>query len=109
MSHTVSLGYCYAIYIHNLKGNKTDWLEKGFHTTIKEYLQDFNKMMVYTENVFNDLNDDEIEELDETKKIITSWQPRYDIEQLVEHAIVHFLRHKRHIEKLKNTVNIIQN
>lgn len=109
LSHIISSGYCYAIYIHDLKGNKTKGPEKVLYTTIKEYLQDFNKMMVYTENVFNDLNDDQIEELDETKKITTFWQQRYDIEQLMEHAIVHFLRSKRHIEKFKNSINTTQN
>ncbi|WP_207915794.1 hypothetical protein [Flavobacterium caseinilyticum] len=53
-------------------------------------MQDFNKMMVYNENVLNALNDDEIEELDENKKITTSWKQSYDVEQLMEHAIVYF-------------------
>ena len=81
---------------------------KQFHTTIKEYLQDFNKMKVYTENVYKDLNDDQIEELNETRKIFTSWQQNYNIKQLMKHTIVHFLRHKRHIEKFKNTTKITQ-
>jgi len=72
LSHIVSSGYWYAIYIHNLRENKTERPETVFHTTIKEYLQDFNKMKVCTENVFKDLNDDQIEELDETRKIFTS-------------------------------------
>ena len=47
LSHIVSSGYWYAIYIYNLKENKTERPETVFHTTIKEYLQDFNKMKVY--------------------------------------------------------------
>ena len=109
LSHIVSSGYSYAIYIHNLKGDQTERPQQVFHFTIKEYLEDFNKMMVFTENVFNDLNDDELEQLDETKKISTSWQQRYDIEQLMEHAIVHFLRDKRRIEKFKSTVTTPHN
>jgi hypothetical protein len=27
------------------------------------------------------------------------WGPRYDLEQLLEHAIVHVLRHRRQIDK----------
>ena len=99
----------YAIYIHNLKENKSERPETVFHTTIKEYLQDFNKMKVYTENVCKDLNDDQIEELDETRKIFTSWQQHYDTKQLMKHAFVLFLFHKRHIEKFKNTTKTTQN
>lgn len=35
------------------------------------------------------------------KKIFTSWNQVYDIEQVTEHAIVHILRHRRQIEKFK--------
>jgi len=30
----------------------------------------------------------------------TSWGENYDFEQLLEHAIVHILRHRRQIERL---------
>ena len=32
--------------------------------------------------------------------IDSSWGVRYDLEQLLEHAIVHILRHRRQIERL---------
>ncbi|HEX9150847.1 MAG TPA: DinB family protein [Flavobacterium sp.] len=106
LSHMVNSGYGYAIYIHNLKGHNMERPEKAFHITIKEYLEDFNKLIVYTENVFKDIEDTELEQLYESKKIVTSWKQRYDIEQLMEHAIVHILRHQRQIEKLKR--NLLQ-
>ena len=37
--------------------------------------------------------------MDVIKKIITSWGQRYDIDQLLEHAIVHVLKHRRQIER----------
>ena len=52
LSHIIRSGYWYTIYIHKLKDNKSELPETVFHTTIKEYLQDFNKMKVYTKNVF---------------------------------------------------------
>lgn len=109
LSHIISSGYSYVIYIHNLKGAKTERPAKVYHSTIKEYLEDFHKMMVYTENVLRNLKDDELEQTDDTKKISTSWQQRYDIEQLMEHAIVHLLRHKMQIEKFKITVTAPHN
>jgi len=33
--------------------------------------------------------------------IDSRWGQRYDLEQLLEHAIVHVLRHRRQIERLK--------
>ncbi|MFV8327351.1 DinB family protein [Flavobacterium sp. ZS1P14] len=106
LSHMVNSGYGYAIYIHNLKGHNMERPDKVFHISIKEYLEDFNKLIVYTENVFKDIEDSELEQLYESKKIVTSWKQLYDIEQLMEHAIVHILRHQRQIEKLKR--NLLQ-
>jgi hypothetical protein len=31
--------------------------------------------------------------------INSTWGTRYDVEQLLEHAVVHILRHRRQIEK----------
>jgi uncharacterized damage-inducible protein DinB len=102
LSHMVNSSYGYAIYIHNLKGHNMERPDKVFHLTVKEYLEDFNKLIVYNENVFKDIEDTELEQFYESKKIVTSWKQLYDIEQLMEHAIVHILRHKRQIERFKH-------
>ncbi|HEY5122872.1 MAG TPA: hypothetical protein VIK14_03975, partial [Ignavibacteria bacterium] len=39
-----------------------------------------------------------IEQTDNSKKMNVGWGQQYDIEQLLEHAIVHILRHRRQIE-----------
>lgn len=106
LSHVISSGYSYVIYIHNLKGHEMQQPDKTFHVSIKDYLEDLNKLIVYTENVFNEIEDTELEQFDQSKKIITSWEQLYDIEQLMEHAIVHILRHRRQIEKFKR--NLLQ-
>ncbi len=33
------------------------------------------------------------------EKLTTSWGQKYDLEQLIEHAIVHVMRHRWQIEK----------
>lgn len=104
LSHVISSGYSYVIYIHNLKGHEMQQPDKAFHLSIKDYLEDLNKLIVYTENVFNEIEDAELEQFDQSKKIITSWEQLYDIEQLMEHAIVHILRHQRQIEKFKRNL-----
>ncbi|HUU46069.1 MAG TPA: DinB family protein [Acidobacteriota bacterium] len=39
--------------------------------------------------------DDELAQLE----VLTRWKQNYDIEQMLEHAIVHILRHRRQIER----------
>jgi uncharacterized damage-inducible protein DinB len=40
------------------------------------------------------------DEVIERTTIHSLWGVKYDLEQLLEHAIVHVLRHRRQIEKL---------
>ena len=101
LSHVVSSGFGYATSIHNLKGNNIKRQDKIFHLTIKEYLQDLTNAFTFTENVFNGIQDTELNQFDDTLKIKTGWGQLYDIEQMTEHAIVHILRHKLQIEKIK--------
>lgn len=102
LSHVVSSGYGYATSIHNLKGNNIKRQDKVFHLTIKNYLQDLTNVFTFTEIVFKEIQDTELEQFDNSLKIKTGWGQWYDIEQMTEHAIVHILRHKRQIEKIKS-------
>jgi hypothetical protein len=56
-------------------------------------------MYNYCERFFLQNTNIKIEEIDNAKKITTAWGKLYDIEQLLEHAIVHVLRHRRQIKK----------
>lgn len=51
--------------------------------------------------LFEDYPDIQLEEHDNNKKIHVGWGQWYDAEQLMEHAIVHILRHRRQIERFK--------
>jgi hypothetical protein len=104
LSHVVSSGYGYATSIHNLKENNIPRPGKTFHVTIKEYIQDLTNVFAYTENIFKEIKDNELEQFDNSLKIKTGWGQWYDIEQMTEHAIVHILRHKRQIDKIKRNV-----
>ncbi len=106
LSHVVNSGYGYAVSIQNLKGPYIEWPVKTFHTTINEYLEDLTSVFSYTGNIFSKINDSELEEFNDSLKIITRWGQLYDIEQLTEHAIVHILRHRRQIEKFKILLGI---
>jgi uncharacterized damage-inducible protein DinB len=99
LSHVVHAGFGYATSIQNYRGQNITRPAKTFHLTINEYLKDLDHVFIYTENVFKEIKENELEEHDNSKKIKTSWGQNFDIDQLTEHAIVHILRHKRQIKK----------
>jgi uncharacterized damage-inducible protein DinB len=101
LSHVVNSAYSYAIYIMHQYGYQTVRPEKIFHTTVREYIRDLTEAFRFTETVFGDIKDNELEEFEQAKKIAARWGQVYDIEQMMEHAIVHILRHRRQIEKFK--------
>lgn len=98
LTHTVGAGYGYINYIENYTGNKKDSRDNVTFDNIDQYIEELNKMFLYNEDFFKNNPDLKIEEKDAVKKINVSWGQQYDIEQLLEHAIVHILRHRRQIE-----------
>lgn len=100
LSHVVHAGYGYAtsIYNNHTKGKATR-PDKAYRPTVQAYLQDLDNMLAFTEKIFAGIKDTELEQNDNSLKILTSWGQQYDIEQLMEHAIVHILRHRRQIKR----------
>lgn len=101
LSHVVSAGYNYALYIRQVLGQKVKFTNDIFHPAVNDYQDDLNDMFSFTEDTFNNIQEDQLEQFDDEKKIHTRWGQAYDIEQITEHAIVHILRHRRQIEKFK--------
>lgn len=97
LTHVVSAGFGYATSIYNLKGHNAVRPDKVFHREAGAYINDLDKVFAFTEHVFAGVKDHELEEYNEALKIRTSWGQHYDREQLMEHAIVHILRHRRQI------------
>ncbi|MFI5263081.1 MAG: DinB family protein [Candidatus Kapaibacterium sp.] len=97
MSHVISSGYGYATYIRNslgVKANRPDIPLLSQADSIAE----LEKMFAYTLETFEgrwEMNEDQML----TILVHTRWS-EYDIESMLEHAIVHILRHRRQIEKL---------
>ncbi len=99
LSHVVHSGYGYAIYIRKSKGENIDFPDKVLLPTIKAYQTAINTMFKANEQLFVDYPNLKIEEHDNAKKMLTNWGQRFDAEQILEHAIVHILRHRRQIER----------
>ena len=97
MSHVVAAGYSYADYIRDAFSLEKDsplrrLLEHA------ESLKEFDSMLAYTVATLDDkweMPEDQIVAV----SMHVHWGPTYDLEQLLEHAIVHILRHRRQIDK----------
>ena len=98
LTHVVNSGFGYTVYIENHLGEKTVRPEKLNLDTPPQYIERLWAMFGYCVAFFKKHPTIELEEMDNSKKILTNWGQRFDIDQLMEHAIVHILRHRRQIE-----------
>jgi len=103
LSHVVSSAYSYAIYIMHYYGYQVVRPEPKYYTTVKEYIRELTEAFQFTETVFRDIKDSDLEQLEQDKKIAARWGQAYDIEQMMEHAIVHILRHRRQIQRYRSS------
>ncbi len=99
LTHVVQSGYTYIVEIRKGLGESVDYREKEFFGSIEEYQVALSLMFEYTEKLFLDHANITLEEFNNDKKMKVRWGQSYDVEQLMEHAIVHILRHRRQIER----------
>lgn len=95
LAHVISAGHNYAMSIRQ----QQEGINLKAGSAPEDYIDALNEMFAYTERVFNDYPDMALEEKEQEKKILVSWGQYYDVEQLMEHAIVHIMRHRRQIER----------
>lgn len=101
LTHVINSGYTYVIEMRKWLGEELDHNEKKAFNSVEEYTSDMVKMFEFTEAFFNDYPNLKLTELDLSLKIKVKWGQMFDIEQLMEHAILHILRHRRQIEIIK--------
>src|SRR5262249_13131791 len=97
MRHVVRAGYGYATMIRAAFGDDATRREIPLATPPEVRVQ-LAEMMAFNEETLADkweLSDEQIQAVE----IPARWGPTYDLEQLLEHAIVHVLRHRRQIER----------
>lgn len=96
VTHLVQSGYTYINYINTI--SKIEWKEyENVITDSSAGVLEINKMLNYTETSLEKILHFENKEI-ETWKFESRWGVTFDFEQLMEHAIVHVLRHRRQIE-----------
>ncbi len=99
-NHVIRAGYGYANYIRK-QFNQPLQSRKDVYDVPDPATAgiELEKMLAYTIETLEKLPDLSLEDI--LQNIIkTTWQQQYDFEQLVEHGIVHLLRHRRQIQKL---------
>jgi hypothetical protein len=103
MAHVVGAGYSYADYIRELFSIASERPPRELFPHGESSAR-LDAMLEYTARTLEDrwvMSDDEIADT----VIHSRWGVTYDIEQLLEHAVVHILRHRRQIEKLIRSQN----
>jgi prefoldin subunit 5 len=104
MHHVVGAGYGYAIVIRKHIGDPVDFKKRVPLDSAQEYIAALDEMFKFNEQLFFDHPNIELEVHENDKKILVSWGQLYDVEQLLEHAIVHILRHRRQIERFLSQI-----
>ncbi len=99
LTHVLRSGYGYVNAIRKNLGETDFDSKKHKQNNAEEYLLALDTMFQYTEQLFKDYPNLKLVEKDSSKKILTAWGQRFDADQLLEHAIVHILRHRRQIER----------
>ena len=99
-NHVIKAGYGYANLIRRQFNDPLVKRKEDYEITDSaKASKELSDMLTYTIETLNnkwDLTFDDV-----TRNIIkTVWGQSYDFEQLLEHAIVHILRHRRQIQKL---------
>ena len=105
LAHIIESGFVYVIEIRKWLGEEILYKDNAVLNSIEEYTDALKKMFEFNEKLFQDYPNLVLYEHDSNKKITTRWGQQYDINQLVEHAIMHILRHRRQIEKFKLKMN----
>ena len=106
LSHVIGSGYTYVVEIKKWLGEEIDYISKQTLHSTEAYIEALEKMFIYNEKLFQDFPTLKLEEYDSSKKIHVRWGQTYDVEQLLEHAIVHVLRHRRQIEKMHLKIKV---
>ena len=97
MSHVVRACFGYANYIRKYFSIESKVYEPKLLAK-NEVIERFDESIIYTIETLEhkwEMSEDEMTAV----SMKSNWGVVYDLEQLLEHAIVHILRHRRQIEK----------
>jgi uncharacterized damage-inducible protein DinB len=103
LKHTIGAAHVYVDYLTDaLDGTDRGYQKREFpYSNSSEALSSlweaFDRMVDVLGRI-KDWTDEKQEEI----KFVTRWKQPFDIEQMLEHAIVHILRHRRQLERWRD-------
>ena len=100
LTHVVYAGYAYMVFIENHAGKISERQPKKYFEDAIDYTKALKAMFEYSKNFFIDHASLPLQEEHGHKKILTNWGQEYDVEQMMEHAIVHVLKHRRQVQRM---------
>jgi uncharacterized damage-inducible protein DinB len=99
--HVIRSGYGYANYILTALNIPTDSpsVNEMKIEIPNDTVAELRRMIDYNLKQLYEMNRESIEEKMFSVKFFTRWGEEFNFEQILEHAIIHILRHRRQIEK----------
>ncbi len=94
LTHVVRAGFWYIIEVRKSEGEELEAPQTITYNTKEKYKEALSKMFNNSEQLFKDYPS-----LDLYKQRAFRWPHLYNVDLLLEHAIVHILRHRRQIER----------
>jgi len=99
LTHVVRSAFGYATCIRQHQGEQIDFRPGKSCDTAADYAAELDAAFAFTEATFDAYPALELEVYESERKMRVRWGQLYDSEQIMEHAIVHILRHRRQIER----------
>lgn len=101
LQHVLRSGYAYIVEIDNYGGGNSTRQEHPKYNSSADFIDALKKMHQHNVDFFEKHQEIPLYEKDVTKKLITRWGQSYDVDQLLEHAVMHVHRHRRQIVNFK--------
>lgn len=98
LTHVIYAGYRYTYFMEKHIGLETSPPKSKVLQTSEQFIEGLNNMLNHCIQFFVQNPNLKLVEHVNSKKIKVSWGQIYDIDQLMEHAVMHILRHRRQIE-----------
>ncbi len=105
LTHVVQSGFTYGIEIRKWLGEDIEYRDKVILNSVEKYQSALAEMFTFMETLFKEHPDIKLNEFAAERRIKVRWGQSFDVEQILQHAIVHVLRHRRQIEIFKRENN----
>jgi len=101
LQHVLQSGYGYVVEIDQYGGGDSKRQEHPKHESSAAFIDALKAMHQHNVDFFAERQEIPLYEKDVNKKLVTRWGQSFDVDQLLEHAVMHVHRHRRQIVNFK--------